>query len=98
MLFEGFDWKGLKHNSVIVDVGGGLGSQSMTLAQTFPHLRFIIQDREPVLKDTAVVRIAMLYYHVAPHLITCASSGTDTFLTLARPGRSLSKVCSLCLS
>lgn len=36
---------GLREGSLIVDVGGGIGSTSMTLAKAFPHLRFCIQDR-----------------------------------------------------
>ena len=43
--FQGFDWAGLGEGSLIVDVGGGIGSTSMTLAKEFPHLRFCIQDR-----------------------------------------------------
>jgi hypothetical protein len=46
----------LKHDALVVDVGGGIGSQSMTLAQNYSHLRFVIQDREPVLKDAVMVR------------------------------------------
>lgn len=33
-----------------MDVGGGIGSTTLRLAQRFPKLRFIIQDREPVCK------------------------------------------------
>ncbi|KAF9653559.1 S-adenosyl-L-methionine-dependent methyltransferase [Thelephora ganbajun] len=42
---DGFDWAGLEEGSLVVDVGGGIGSTSMTLARAFPHLRFRIQDR-----------------------------------------------------
>ena len=50
----GFDWKGLKEGAIVVDVGGGIGGQSMTLAQNFSHLRFVVQDREAVIKKDAV--------------------------------------------
>lgn len=45
ILSQGFDWTGLREGSLIVDVGGGIGSTSMILAKAFPHLRFCIQDR-----------------------------------------------------
>ncbi|TFY78717.1 hypothetical protein EWM64_g5297 [Hericium alpestre] len=44
-ILEGFDWKGMKEGSLVVDVGGGVGSQSLTLAQNHPHLQFIVEDR-----------------------------------------------------
>ncbi|GJE87401.1 hypothetical protein PsYK624_034840 [Phanerochaete sordida] len=50
-IMEGFDWQGLKKNSLVVDVGGGIGAQSMTLVQHFPHLRFVIQDRESTVEE-----------------------------------------------
>ncbi|KAI0695252.1 hypothetical protein BC835DRAFT_965073 [Cytidiella melzeri] len=46
----GFPWHELPHRSVVVDVGGGIGSTSMLLANAFPHLRFVIQDRPPVVE------------------------------------------------
>lgn len=52
-ILEGFDWEGLKEGSLVVDVGGGIGSQTAVVARHCPHLRFIIQDREPVMKDAA---------------------------------------------
>jgi len=50
ILLQGFDWAGLGEGSLIVDVGGGIGSTSMTLAKAFPHLRFCIQDRPKTVK------------------------------------------------
>ncbi|GJE87381.1 S-adenosyl-L-methionine-dependent methyltransferase [Phanerochaete sordida] len=50
-IVEGFDWQGLPEGAVVVDVGGGVGGHSLVLAQNFPHLRIVVQDREPVLKD-----------------------------------------------
>jgi len=52
-ILEGFAWKDLKQDAIVVDVGGGIGAQSMTLAQNYSHLRFAVQDREQVAKDAA---------------------------------------------
>ncbi|KAI0339260.1 hypothetical protein BDW22DRAFT_1431862 [Trametopsis cervina] len=49
-VITGFHWHELPTRSVVVDVGGGIGSTSMLLANAFPHLRFIIQDRPPVVE------------------------------------------------
>ena len=53
---QGFDWAGLGEGSLVVDVGGGIGSTSMTLAKAFPHLRFCIQDRLKVVELGVIVR------------------------------------------
>lgn len=42
---EAFDWKSLKSNDLVVDVGGGIGSSTLALAREFPHLRYVVQDR-----------------------------------------------------
>ena len=47
----GVDWSALGDNALVVDVGGGIGAQSLTLSKNCPNLRFIVQDREAVMKD-----------------------------------------------
>ncbi|KAI0315782.1 S-adenosyl-L-methionine-dependent methyltransferase [Amylostereum chailletii] len=49
-IVEGVDWKGLGESALVVDVGGGIGSQCLTLARNCPNLKFIVQDRDVVLK------------------------------------------------
>jgi hypothetical protein len=53
--FAGYDWEGLPEGSLVVDVGGGVGAQSLTIAQHHPQIRFVIQDRESVLGDATDV-------------------------------------------
>ncbi|KAJ3553408.1 hypothetical protein NM688_g3629 [Phlebia brevispora] len=40
----GFDWAGLPENQLVVDVGGGIGTVSMDIAEKHKHLRYMIQD------------------------------------------------------
>lgn len=39
----------------MVDVGGGVGAQTLLLADHHPQLRFVVQDRETVLGDAVEV-------------------------------------------
>ncbi|KAH8978094.1 S-adenosyl-L-methionine-dependent methyltransferase [Lactarius hatsudake] len=50
-ILEGYAWDKLPPGSLVVDVGGGVGSQSLVLARRHPDLRFVVQDREAVLGD-----------------------------------------------
>ncbi|KAJ5153184.1 uncharacterized protein N7482_009662 [Penicillium canariense] len=45
-LVSGYDWAALPQDSVVVDVGGSTGHGSIAIAETFPDLRFIVQDLE----------------------------------------------------
>jgi O-methyltransferase domain len=54
-VLAGYDWERLPEGSLVVDVGGGVGAQSLTVAQHHPQLRFVIQDRESVLGDATDV-------------------------------------------
>ena len=44
----------------MVDVGGGVGSQSLTLARHHPNLRIVVQDREAVIGDANEVRCSSI--------------------------------------
>jgi len=44
LIFQGFDWGLLPYNGTIVDVGGGIGHVSLTIAKKYPHLRVVMQD------------------------------------------------------
>jgi hypothetical protein len=46
-----YDWKSLPEGSVVVDVGGGIGTVTKVLAKAHPHLKFIIQDQHKVVED-----------------------------------------------
>lgn len=71
MTFPGFDWAALPIGSIVVDVGGGIGSTSMLLATAFsstemekpPRLKFIIQDRPVVCEmgEKVVIYLASGY-------------------------------------
>jgi len=53
-LLEGYAWANLPQGSTVVDVGGGVGAQSLTLATHHPHLRFIVQDLPSVVTPEGV--------------------------------------------
>ncbi|KAJ6622880.1 S-adenosyl-L-methionine-dependent methyltransferase [Mycena sp. CBHHK59/15] len=50
-ILQGFDWKNYPEGSLVVDVGGGVGSQCLNLVQHYPELSFVVQDRAPVIKE-----------------------------------------------
>ncbi|KAJ7724579.1 O-methyltransferase [Mycena maculata] len=50
-ILAGFNWAGLAENSVIVDVGGGVGSTALVIAKAIPHVNFVVQDRSSVIED-----------------------------------------------
>ncbi|EXJ71559.1 uncharacterized protein A1O5_05367 [Cladophialophora psammophila CBS 110553] len=51
----GYDWGALPQGAKVVDMGGSTGHVSITIAQEFPHLRFIVQDLPQVLSQAAPV-------------------------------------------
>ncbi|ESK86937.1 hypothetical protein Moror_3379 [Moniliophthora roreri MCA 2997] len=41
---QAYDWKSLPAGSVVVDVGGGVGTVSLALAEEFPDINIVVQD------------------------------------------------------
>ncbi|EMD39709.1 hypothetical protein CERSUDRAFT_112014 [Gelatoporia subvermispora B] len=54
-ILQGFDWGALPKGSKVVDVGGGIGGTTMALYDIHKHLRYVIQDREAVIKQAQQV-------------------------------------------
>ncbi|KAK0199957.1 S-adenosyl-L-methionine-dependent methyltransferase [Desarmillaria ectypa] len=50
-MLDGFEWSLLPKNSLVVDVGGGVGMATLPVAKAFPDLRIIIQDRPKFVED-----------------------------------------------
>ncbi|KAF8887585.1 S-adenosyl-L-methionine-dependent methyltransferase [Infundibulicybe gibba] len=51
---QGFDWSSLPESSLVVDVGGGNGSETFKIIKKAPHLKFIVQDRERVIQRISI--------------------------------------------
>ncbi|KAM6499102.1 S-adenosyl-L-methionine-dependent methyltransferase [Amanita muscaria] len=51
IFLQAYDWKSLPNDALVVDVGGGIGSVSMTLAKEHPNLKIIVQDQAYVVEN-----------------------------------------------
>lgn len=81
----GFDWKSLPEGSIVVDVAGGVGTQTVFLAKEFDHLKFIVQDRAPVIENDAP--------KVLPLMRPSRISVTDQYLYLVLGSRTPGGCC-----
>ena len=52
-LVHGYDWDTLGPGATVVDIGGSDGHVSISLAQAYPDLRFIVQDTREVVEAAA---------------------------------------------
>ncbi|KAF7368277.1 S-adenosyl-L-methionine-dependent methyltransferase [Mycena venus] len=50
-ILKAYNWSGLPAGSLVVDVGGGVGTSCLTLAAKFPELKFVVQDQEKVVEQ-----------------------------------------------
>ena len=50
-----FDWESLPVGSLVVDVGGGIGTQMVVLGRRFGELNLVVQDRDAVCVDAEKV-------------------------------------------
>ncbi|KAH9927650.1 S-adenosyl-L-methionine-dependent methyltransferase [Fomitopsis serialis] len=53
-LYVDYPWAALSSGTV-VDVGGGIGGMSLELAKRYPNLKFVLQDRLPVIEKAKAV-------------------------------------------
>ncbi|EIN06883.1 O-methyltransferase [Punctularia strigosozonata HHB-11173 SS5] len=51
-ILRGFPWETLPSDAKVVDVGGGIGSVSMTVAKKFPSFRLVVQDLPNVVEKS----------------------------------------------
>ncbi|KAJ7346168.1 O-methyltransferase [Mycena albidolilacea] len=68
-IFRGFKWESLPAGSVIVDVGGGLGASSLSIAKRYPALKIVNQDRGPVIEQSKAHWKEFLPSHVEAGLV-----------------------------
>ncbi|OCH84738.1 O-methyltransferase [Obba rivulosa] len=54
-VLEGFEWDQLPKNSIVVDVGGGIGAMTKHLADNHKQLRYIVQDRAATIEGAVKV-------------------------------------------
>lgn len=59
-----FPWASLPKGAVVVDIGGGIGSAALLLAQKHPHLRIIVQDLPEVAANARKVSIEYQMKHI----------------------------------
>ncbi|KAF9492857.1 S-adenosyl-L-methionine-dependent methyltransferase [Pleurotus eryngii] len=48
---KGFEWEQLQPNSVVVDIGGGNGSEGFEIAKRAPKIKVVVQDREQTIQS-----------------------------------------------
>lgn len=51
----GFDWTTLPPDSVVIDVGGGVGAASLPIVKSCPNIKLVIQDTEKVMEQAPKV-------------------------------------------
>ncbi|KAH9484885.1 4-O-methyltransferase 1 [Psilocybe cubensis] len=50
-ILKAYDWESLPKDSVVVDVGGGVGATSMVLAKNIPNVKIVVQDQPTVIAE-----------------------------------------------
>lgn len=71
-----FDWGKLPDDSVVVDVGGNVGTVTRTIMKAHPRLRYVVQDLDKTIVDAkgvSVQRVNALF--LALTLLVLLSTG-----------------------
>ncbi|KAJ7101320.1 O-methyltransferase [Mycena belliarum] len=66
IILQGFRWGELPGGSIVVDVGGGIGHASMTIAQKHPTLRIVNQDLGPAVEQSRILFAAHDFFTPQP--------------------------------
>ena len=56
-MYVAYDWKSLPPASVVVDVGGGVGTSVFPIAANYPKIQLIVRDLPGVVEDAKKVRL-----------------------------------------
>ncbi|KAJ6574821.1 O-methyltransferase-domain-containing protein [Mycena capillaripes] len=51
-ILSAFDWHSLPHDSIVVDVGGGLATSAVPIAKAIPQVKIIVQDLPNVIEHS----------------------------------------------
>ncbi|KAL0952701.1 hypothetical protein HGRIS_006937 [Hohenbuehelia grisea] len=51
VVLSAFDWQSLPTDSVVVDIGGGIGHAMLPLVKRYPQLKIVVQDLPSVVED-----------------------------------------------
>ncbi|KAF5346409.1 hypothetical protein D9758_012769 [Tetrapyrgos nigripes] len=51
MIFKALDWSSVSSNAKVVDVGGGIGTATMSLLEKYPDLTVVVQDLPHVVEE-----------------------------------------------
>ncbi|EIM90620.1 S-adenosyl-L-methionine-dependent methyltransferase [Stereum hirsutum FP-91666 SS1] len=54
-ILTAYDWKSLPEKSVVVDVGGGVGTSTLALAGKFPQFNYVVQDLPGTIEDAKTI-------------------------------------------
>ncbi|KAF5312469.1 hypothetical protein D9619_003732 [Psilocybe cf. subviscida] len=54
-ILKAFEWKHLPADSVVVDVGGGVGTSALVLAKKLPNIKVVVQDVPAVVRNGQLV-------------------------------------------
>ncbi|PIL29533.1 hypothetical protein GSI_08341 [Ganoderma sinense ZZ0214-1] len=62
-ILRAFPWDTLPQGAVLMDVGGGIGAQTIVIADSQPHIRVVVEDTEQVV-STAISSWGPQYTHL----------------------------------
>nr|GAT61031.1 predicted protein [Mycena chlorophos] len=68
-IFTGFEWDSLPSGAVLVDVGGGNGFSSMTIAQKHPKIKVVVQDLDQAIEGARSLWKESFPTHVEKNLV-----------------------------